>query len=512
MSSEPHYRGPDRRTAVEVPHAARVSAVGVGAVAVTGALVLTALVRSDRSLALGSFAAVPPEVAHAGGFALAVVLVVTSVVHVRATGRAVARGIGVAAAAIALATLVDLAHAVGAGPVVLRTAALVAAAGITVSAVRGPDVEGPRRLILQTIVAACAVVAATTAAAVLPVTAAQLRIPAMLAVSVAWVVAGAVIATVGRARDVVVTWSAGIPLTIVVAELVAPAGMPPTPASAATAASLRAGGLFAAAVGVCVAIAVHVTGHRGELLQHRADTRTAERQRSERQQEERHELTNVLFVVDGAAAALARDLGRLPPEQAAALADSLWRGVGRLRTLLLDEHDGTRSGGVAVEDVTLADLVDDRAAAARARGFPVTVTGALGVVANTDPTAFSQVLDNLLLNAARHAGADEDAPVTIALGVEDRHVTVRVQDRGPGIPAHERERVFERGVQLDASASQGQGLGLHICRRMLRALDGEIVVEETPARGACFLVTLPLGRGVAPDQMPSSEARSTPVG
>lgn len=74
-------------------------------------------------------------------------------------------------------------------------------------------------------------------------------------------------------------------------------------------------------------------------------------------------------------------------------------------------------------------------------------------------------------------------------------VEVRVRDRGPGIPLDERGRIFDPFYQVDSSQTrkhQGAGLGLAICKRLIEAHDGRIVVESNEPRGVCFIVTLPI--------------------
>ena len=73
----------------------------------------------------------------------------------------------------------------------------------------------------------------------------------------------------------------------------------------------------------------------------------------------------------------------------------------------------------------------------------------------------------------------------------DSCVTLRVTDDGVGIPAHERERIFQRFVRLD-SRSGGAGLGLPIARWIAEAHGGRLVLESSGAGGSCFSVTLPV--------------------
>jgi signal transduction histidine kinase len=80
--------------------------------------------------------------------------------------------------------------------------------------------------------------------------------------------------------------------------------------------------------------------------------------------------------------------------------------------------------------------------------------------------------------------------VTISVRVDGEKAVLSVSDDGPGVPASERERIFERFTRLDASRDRstgGTGLGLAISREIVAAHGGTITVED----GARFVVQLP---------------------
>ena len=79
-----------------------------------------------------------------------------------------------------------------------------------------------------------------------------------------------------------------------------------------------------------------------------------------------------------------------------------------------------------------------------------------------DGNRIRQVFANLLDNAVKHSPAS--SPVALRMELEDDAVVIRVTDEGPGLPAGELERVFERFVRGRGTTVQGTGLGLHICR------------------------------------------------
>ena len=69
---------------------------------------------------------------------------------------------------------------------------------------------------------------------------------------------------------------------------------------------------------------------------------------------------------------------------------------------------------------------------------------------------------------------------------------VSVRDHGPGIPAAEQQRIFERFHRMDQHHVQaGTGLGLYISRRLALAMHGDLTVDSAPGRGATFSLHLP---------------------
>src|SRR5437764_15435639 len=100
------------------------------------------------------------------------------------------------------------------------------------------------------------------------------------------------------------------------------------------------------------------------------------------------------------------------------------------------------------------------------------------------------MLGNLLDNALRHARSS----VTVTLRTEGAALVVEVADDGPGVPAADRERVFERFARLDparGSDDGGAGLGLSIAREIAVRHGGRLAFADSP-HGACAVASLPL--------------------
>ncbi|MGA0601969.1 ATP-binding protein [Caulobacter sp. KR2-114] len=112
-----------------------------------------------------------------------------------------------------------------------------------------------------------------------------------------------------------------------------------------------------------------------------------------------------------------------------------------------------------------------------------------------DPTRLRQVAHNLVSNAVKFT-AEGAVEVTAWTGA-DGWLSVAVADSGPGIADDQRDKLFDKFVQLDASTTRrhgGSGLGLAICRELLALMGGRIALESAPGRGSTFTLSLPLER------------------
>lgn len=107
---------------------------------------------------------------------------------------------------------------------------------------------------------------------------------------------------------------------------------------------------------------------------------------------------------------------------------------------------------------------------------------------NIDKIHIQQVLANLLVNAAQ--AMPEGGPITIKTGLRDNQVFFSVTDRGYGIPEKIKERIFEPFFTTKEK-SEGTGLGLPICKRLVQANGGSIAFESEEGSGSTFYVYFP---------------------
>jgi two-component system sensor histidine kinase VicK len=120
-----------------------------------------------------------------------------------------------------------------------------------------------------------------------------------------------------------------------------------------------------------------------------------------------------------------------------------------------------------------------------------------------------QVLENVLENAVKYS--PDGGAVRVRLVPAGRYLRFAVADEGLGIPLGERSRIFEKFYRLDPSMTRGiggTGLGLYICRELVRRVDGRIWVESNDSRGSVFFVDIPFAEEAQERKRPRRKAAS----
>lgn len=160
--------------------------------------------------------------------------------------------------------------------------------------------------------------------------------------------------------------------------------------------------------------------------------------------------------------------------------------------LYLASYDEAGPAGRTYEEVDVDQILGREASLlARRSSVLVDTTGVEPARVMGDGVRLSQLVRNLIDNAARFAATQ----VWVTSFEDGVHAVVQVSDDGPGIPAAERERVFDRFVRLDESRARmtgGAGLGLAVSRSIARNHGGDVRVAEPVHGGATMEVRLPL--------------------
>ncbi|ACB51101.1 adaptive-response sensory histidine kinase [Crocosphaera subtropica ATCC 51142] len=111
-----------------------------------------------------------------------------------------------------------------------------------------------------------------------------------------------------------------------------------------------------------------------------------------------------------------------------------------------------------------------------------------------DEELIRQVIVNLIDNAIKYTSEGGEITLSI-LHRTSQKVQVSVCDTGPGIPEEKQERIFEGHFRLQRDqGKEGYGLGLSLCRKIIRVHYGQIWVDSVPGQGSCFHFTLPVYR------------------
>jgi len=216
-----------------------------------------------------------------------------------------------------------------------------------------------------------------------------------------------------------------------------------------------------------------------------------------------HDLKNHLGGMQMSAQLLRDRAIRLGNEDARTtqLADNIAHSSGQLLAFVKEflanaaaEHgDILKPAMLNLSDVAAAAVQQYQEAAQRKQMDIQTSLPAEGTGVVADASALAQVIENLLSNALKFSPPGKVILVSVTSG--PAHVDCRIQDQGPGFTADDKARMFRRYVRLSARPTGGEpstGLGLSIVRKLVRAMDGELICESTPGEGATFIVRLPL--------------------
>jgi two-component system phosphate regulon sensor histidine kinase PhoR len=218
-----------------------------------------------------------------------------------------------------------------------------------------------------------------------------------------------------------------------------------------------------------------------------------------------HELRTPLASLHGAALTLLDRESDLTGQTRRDLLDMISVQSKRLADLveeiLLTGQLDSGSLRVVTEPFDPEELVWSAAATARLRvgddtTIDVSIPAVLPKVAG-DPGRTRQVLTNLIDNAIKYS--PQGGRIELGVEAEGGYARFTVRDEGLGIPLGEQKRIFEKFYRLDPDHRRGiggSGLGLYICRELVRSMNGRIWVDSDPGKGAAFAFELPIAERV----------------
>ena len=191
-----------------------------------------------------------------------------------------------------------------------------------------------------------------------------------------------------------------------------------------------------------------------------------------------HEVRSTVLALAGGMRTLETSANRAP-----SLTGALVSELERLRSLVTPESQRNR------DEFSVRDAIAPVLLVAEANGSSVRFSMNDDASVRGCANDFAQILHGLVTNAQRYAPG---ATIDVSVQAAGPYVVVNVDDDGPGIPAYDCDRIFEPGERsMQQSLVDGQGLGLHIGRRLARDSGGDLWAEHRPGHGARFVLALP---------------------
>ncbi len=221
-----------------------------------------------------------------------------------------------------------------------------------------------------------------------------------------------------------------------------------------------------------------------------------------------HDLRTPLAAITGAATTLLQKEVTFSADEKQELVQTIYEEAEHLNQIIRNVLDMTRleAGAITVKkewqpvEEIVGAVLNRLAERLKDRPLKTTLPEDLPLV-SFDPLLIEQVLMNLLDNAIKYT--PQGTPIELFASVKNGEIIVELKDRGPGIPADEEGKIFDKFVRGSATGG-GIGLGLTICRAIIAAHGGRIWAENRPGGGSIFRFTLPLG-GQPPMPEPEHE-------
>jgi two-component system OmpR family sensor kinase len=213
-----------------------------------------------------------------------------------------------------------------------------------------------------------------------------------------------------------------------------------------------------------------------------------------------HEFRTPLTIIDGQAQRLINAGERLTPEDIVQRARRVRSAVSRMTSVIDNLIDAARLMDGEAElyfhpvEFDLAGLLHEichshRELTPRAHIIEWLTVRPAKIVG--DPKLLFQVFHNLISNAVKYS--PEEAHVRVGATIDGRNVVVTVEDHGLGIPAEDRERLFDRYFRgSNVSGIVGSGIGLYLVKTVIDLHRGDVCVDSEVGKGSCFTITIPI--------------------
>jgi two-component system sensor histidine kinase TctE len=210
-----------------------------------------------------------------------------------------------------------------------------------------------------------------------------------------------------------------------------------------------------------------------------------------------HQLRTPLALLSTQAAYARREAGADARGEALAALQESTRRLARLAEQLLTLSRAEPGSRRPREDrIDLAEaargVLANLAPIALDRGIDLALEAEARAIVAGDGTMLTEMIANLVDNALRYGRAGGSVTVTVTVTAGENDIVLSVIDDGPGIPAEEREHVFERFYRAAGTAAEGSGLGLAIVREVADNAGGSVRLSNRPAGGLVVEVRLPL--------------------
>lgn len=212
-----------------------------------------------------------------------------------------------------------------------------------------------------------------------------------------------------------------------------------------------------------------------------------------------HDLKNHLGGMQMSANLLRERMAQSQDSKPAQLCENICHSTGQLLAFVKEflansaaDHKITAKSLTVNLSKAVSRVAEDYREAARRKNLELRVElPPVPAMVLADPSALAQILDNLLSNAVKFS--PEGKQINLAARLAGNQVECLIQDQGPGFSDEDKTRMFRRYGRLSARPTGGEpstGLGLSIVKKLVHAMDGELICESKPGEGATFTLRL----------------------